>query len=46
MEGEIIVLNCRGSAAGTVAAVPARRKANIHYMASEMAKFARGLGVG
>ena len=39
-------MNCHDSATGTVALIPARRKADIHYMAREVAKFARGLGVG
>ena len=43
---KIIVLNCHDSATGMVAAIPVRRKADIHYMAREVAKFARGLGVG
>ena len=43
---KIIALNCHDSATGSVAAIPVRRKADIHYMAREVAKFARGLGVG
>ena len=43
---KIVVLNCHDSATGMVAAIPVRRKADIHYMAREVAKFARGLGVG
>ena len=43
---KIVVLNCHDSATGMVAAIPVRRKADIHYMTREVAKFARGLGVG
>ena len=39
-------MNCHDSATGTVAAIPVRRKADIHFMTREVAKFARGLGVG
>ena len=43
---KIVVLNCHDSATGMVAAIPVRRKGDIHYMAREVAKFARSLGVG
>ena len=43
---KIIVPNCHDSASGNVAAIPARRKGGIHYMAREASKFAAGLGVG
>ena len=43
---KIIVLNCHDSASGNVAAIPVRRKGDIHYMAREASKFAAGLGVG
>ena len=45
MEGEfkIIVLNCHDSATGMVAAFPVRRKADIHYMAREVASLLEGL---
>ena len=43
---KIIVLNCHDSSSGNVAAIPVRRKGDIHYMAREASKFAAGLGVG
>ena len=43
---KIIVLNCHDLARGNVAAIPVRRKGDIHYMAREASKFAAGLGVG
>ena len=43
---KIIVLNCHDSATGMVAAIPVRRKGDIHDMARDVAKFARRLGVG
>ncbi len=42
---KIIILNCHDSSSGSVAAIPVRRKGDIHYMAREASKFAANLGV-